>query len=88
MANPHDNPTDLQDSIYREKVLRARSMTPEQRLAECFELTNSRFEKMLAEAMARPGITNETQGWNEVTRELDRLRLVEEDGIYVGEKPG
>lgn len=33
MANPHEHPTalqDLQDSIYREKVLRARAMTPEE----------------------------------------------------------
>lgn len=91
MANPHDHPTalkDLQDSIYREKVLRARAMTPEQRLTECFELTNRKFEMMLAEAMARPGITDETQGWNEVSRELDRLRFIEDEGLYVSEKLG
>ena len=34
MSNPHDHPTalkGLQDSIYREKVLRARAITPAER---------------------------------------------------------
>lgn len=51
MAHPDNHPTalkDLQDSIYWEKVLRARAMTPDQRLVECFELTNRKFEMMLA----------------------------------------
>lgn len=30
----------LQDAIYMEKVLRTRAMTPEQRLAEAFELSD------------------------------------------------
>ena len=54
MPNPHDNPAALkalQDAIYRDKVLRARSMTPDQRLAEVFELTNSVFERMHGGAM-------------------------------------
>ena len=43
MANIHDDPAALkalQDDIYREKVLRARAMTPLQRLGEAIELTN------------------------------------------------
>ncbi len=30
----------MQDDIYREKILRARKLTPEQRLADAFELSN------------------------------------------------
>ena len=36
----------LQDAIYRDKVLRAREMTVEERLAEVFELTNSAFGRI------------------------------------------
>jgi|GEM_PF-2390905 len=35
MPNPHEHPTaleDLQNSIYREKILRARAMTREERI--------------------------------------------------------
>ena len=37
----------LQDAIYREKILRARILTPEQRLADAFELTNGVFARRL-----------------------------------------
>lgn len=36
----------IQDDIYREKILRARKLTPEQRLADVFELMNSVFARM------------------------------------------
>lgn len=48
VANPHDHPTalkDLQDSIYREKVLRARAMTPEERFNSGFEIPAKRFKE-------------------------------------------
>lgn len=43
MNDPADAATALmgmQDDIYREKTLRARKLTPEQRLADVFELSN------------------------------------------------
>jgi hypothetical protein len=63
----------LQDDLYREKVLRARKMTVEERLAEVFEISNEQFGMMLAGAMHRLGTRNETEGWAEVKRWMDRL---------------
>ena len=54
MANPHDHLTalkELQDSIYREKVLRARAMTPEERFDAGFEITKEAFRRMLEGTM-------------------------------------
>jgi len=69
LANPHVHPTalkDLQDSIYREKVLRARSMTPEERLGTVFELSEFQFGLMHAGAMHKLGTDDEARGWDEV----------------------
>jgi len=90
MPNLHDHPTaltDLQDSIYREKVLRARAMTPEERLSSVFEISNCQFGMMLAGAMARIGTDDETLGWQEVRNGLDRLDRVREHGLYSKTKP-
>ncbi len=90
MPNPHDNPAALkalQDAIYRDKVLRARSMTMEERLDEVFELSNRQLGMMLAGAMHRLGTTDENEGWEEVGRWLERLDRVRDHGLYVREKP-
>ncbi|MEP2775536.1 MAG: hypothetical protein ABJQ29_03805 [Luteolibacter sp.] len=90
MPNPHDHPTalaDLQDSISREKVLRARAMTPEERLSSVFELSKCQFGMMLAGAMARLGSDDENLGWQEVRRGLDRLDRVREHGRFSKTKP-
>ena len=90
MPNPHDHPTalkDLQDSIYREKVLRARAMTPEERFIAGIELTNSVALLNLAGAMARIGTTDEQQGWAEAKRLRARLNRTHDYGLYVTEKP-
>ncbi len=90
MSNPHDHPTalkDLQDSIYREKVLRARAMTREERLSSVFELSNCQFGMMLAGAMARIGTTDDELGWQEVRNGLRRLDRVREHGLYSISKP-
>ena len=90
MANPHDHPTalkELQDSIYREKVLRARAMTPEQRLSVAFELTNKVSERMLAGAMWRLGTQDRQAAWVEVPRQMARLFKAHEHGQYVTQKP-
>ena len=90
MSNPHDHPTalaDLQDSIYREKVLRARRMTPEERISSVLEQSNFQFGMMLAGAMARIGTENENVGWQEVRSGLDRMDRVREHGFYSKTKP-
>lgn len=90
MPNPHDHPTalkDLQDSIYRDKVLRARAMTTEERISAVIEQSELQFGMMLAGAMARLGTDDEHLGWQEVRRGLDRLDRVQEHGFYSKTKP-
>ena len=90
MSNRHEDPAvlkALQDELYRAKVLRARAMTPEQRLAEVFELSNHQFGMMLAGAMHRLGTRDEAAGWAEVRRWMQRLDRVRDHGLYVTEKP-
>lgn len=89
MVNPHDNPAalkELQDAIYRDKVLRAREMTIEERLDEVFELSNRQMGMMLAGAMHRLGTADETAGWEEVSRWLARLDRARDHGLYVTER--
>lgn len=90
MSKIQDDPAPLkalQDDLYREKVLRARKMTVEQRLAEAFELSNHQFGMMLAGAMHRLGTRDEAAGWEEVRRWMKRLDRVRDHGLYVPEKP-
>jgi hypothetical protein len=90
MANPHDHPTalkDLQDSIYREKVLRARAMTHEQRLESIFELSDFQLGMMHAGALHRLGTKDPDEGWEEVRRGLDRLAHARDHRFYTTEHP-
>jgi hypothetical protein len=90
MTANHDNAgalKALQDRNYREQVLRARAMTVPERLAEVFELSNRQFGMMLAGAMHRLGTRDEAGGWQEVTRWMERLDRVRDQGLYVTEKP-
>ena len=77
----------MQDDIYRERILRARSMTVEQRLAEVFEQSNLQFGMMLGGAMHRLGTTNEAEGWQEVRRWMQRLGRVHDHGLHATAKP-
>lgn len=89
MVNRHDHPTaleDVQDSIYREKILRARSMSPDERWSAGFELTNEVFERMLEGAMWKLGTKDVSEGWQEVRNQLDRLRKVRDHGLYVTDR--
>lgn len=90
MANIHDNPAALkalQDDIYRERILRARRMTVEQRLAEVFELSNSVMARMHEGAMWQLGTSDAEVGWQEVRRRLDRLDRIHDEGRFVNTKP-
>ena len=73
----------MQDDIYREKILRARRQTPEERLADVFALSNSVFARMHEGAMWQAGITDEKEGWAIVRKRLARLRTMHEAGRYV-----
>ncbi len=90
MASIHDDPAALkalQDDIYREKILRARTMSVSERLADVFELSDHQFGMMLAGAMHRLGTRDEEAGWQEVARWMQRLDRVREHGLYATEKP-
>jgi hypothetical protein len=85
LNNPHDHPTalkDLQDSIYREKVLRARAMTPEERMASVFEMSDFQMGMMHAGAMHKIGTSDPELGWQEVRRWLDRLDRAHDFKLY------
>jgi hypothetical protein len=76
----------MQDDIYREKILRARKQTPEQRLADVFELSNHQFGMMLGGAMHQIGTRDESAGWEEVRRWMGRLDRAREHKFYTKER--
>lgn len=87
MENPnlHNTPgalEALQADIYREKILRARKLTVEQRLADVFELSNHQFGMMLSGAMHKIGTRDVEAGWSEVARWMERLDRVREHKLY------
>ena len=63
----------MQDAIYREKVLRARAMTPSEKIMEVFEQSELQMQMMLAGALRKLGTTDEDKGWEEVDRWMERL---------------
>ncbi len=90
MSNPHDHPTalsDLQDSIYREKILRARAMTREERFLTGCQLTNEVTERIFQGAMARLGTSDPKSAWLDAKKRAARLRLANDHGLYISEKP-
>ena len=76
----------MQQAIYREKVSRARQMTPEERLADVFELSNAAMARMHEGAMWQHGLTDEDEGWALVSQRLERLRQLHEKGLFVNER--
>jgi len=90
MQNIHDEPAALQalqNAIYREKILRSRGMTPEQRLADALELTNGVFARMHEGVMWQTGTTSAEEGWQEVRRRVSRLCQVHDEGRFVNRRP-
>ena len=90
MPNIHDDLAALkalQDAIYREKILRARKQTVEERLADGIELTNSAFARMLEGAMWQLGTTDEAVGEQEVRRRMERLSRVSDEGRFANHRP-
>jgi len=85
MMNPEDSPAALQalqDAIYRERILRARSMTPGERLHDVFELSNYSFSLMLDGAMRRTQSRDPETAWAMVENQLSRLGTVHDQGFY------
>lgn len=72
----------LQDEIYRDKVLRARAMSPSERLDEALELSNDIYTWMLDGAKSQCGLSSDEEGWAEVQRRLQTLRRLHERTLY------
>ena len=72
----------LQLTIARDQLKRARAMTGQQRLAEAFDLTNEVFARMHAGAMAQLGINDPAAAWQEVRRRLGRLQRLRDAGRF------
>ena len=90
MGNPCGHPTalkDLQDLIYREKVLGARAMTPEERFESVFELSDFQIGMMHANAMDRHGGGDVFEGWREVRRWRDRLERPRDSRFHTTNPP-
>lgn len=89
MFNPHQKPAGfkvLQDDIYRERVLRARQQTPEERLADVFELSNAVFIRMHDGAMGQFGLSDPGEGWRHVEERLSRLQKLHDQGRFATER--
>lgn len=72
----------LMDDIFREKVLRARRMTPEERIRTMFELYEHGVRAMRGGVRAQHPEWDEAQITAEVSRRFARVRQVAEWGIY------
>lgn len=90
MPNPHDHPTalkDLQDAIYRDRVLWSRSLTPGERIADVFEMADVSIHMAHAGAMSQLGTSDPDEAWQLVKKWNERLRLAHEYRFYVPERP-
>lgn len=70
-------------AIYRDKVLRARAMTPEERLMESFRLFDEALVFTKAGVANELGTTDEAAIMKEVQRRFDVIRSIEERGHYL-----
>lgn len=85
MANPHHIPgalEELQDSIYRERVLRAREMSPGERADAVFNLSELQLNMLLAGEMNRHQLSDEAAGWQKVSEALARRDAASEKSFY------
>mgnify|MGYP007061995572 CR=1 FL=1 len=73
--------------IIREQVRRARAMTPSQRLAEAFSLTDAVFGRMHDGALQRLATADRQAAWTEVRRQLERLRRLHDAGRFSSARP-
>ncbi len=78
---------DLQRAIRREKVMRARSMSEEERLVATLDQIDLAFEWMLEGIRQEsPGVTEE-QAQQILAERLDRQRRREDRGLFVPATP-
>ena len=76
----------MQDAIYRDKVLHARAMTKEERIEEVFAQSRLQMQMMLAGAMKKIGTSNESAGWREVGKWMEKLDRARDAQFYSSER--
>jgi len=73
---------ELADAIYRDKVLRARTRTMDERMLdgmECFDFSC----RIMADGVRHQlGLTDDKEVWDKVRERLDIVRRLNERGIY------
>ena len=77
----------LQEDIYAEKIKRARAMTADQRFNEGLMLSNQVFDRMLEGAMWQLETNEESDGWAEVRKRLERLNRAQDHRFFAYERP-
>lgn len=77
----------MQDAIYREKLLRARAMTEEERFTAGLELTDEAFQRMLSGALVRLQTADKKEAWKEVRKGLKRLQTAHDHKLYTIKPP-
>jgi hypothetical protein len=74
---------ELQDSIYREKVLRARKMTESERLAAGLELIDFAYETMLGGIHMQFPDVSHTDALKILGERLARLRKLDDHNLFI-----
>lgn len=82
-----DQLKELQDAIYREKIMRARAMTESERFVATLELIDTSFEWMLAGVKMQFPEASEEDAQRILGERLDRMRQREDAGLYVPAPP-
>jgi hypothetical protein len=74
---------ELQDSIWKEKVLRARKMTEAERFNATLEQIDLAFQWMLAGVRMQFPEANEADARRILAERLDRLRSIQDRGLFI-----
>lgn len=78
---------ELQDSIYREKVLRARKMTESERLTATLEQIDFSYDMMLGGVHMQFPDASPEEALKILKQRLDLLRRMDDRGLFVPAPP-
>jgi hypothetical protein len=74
---------ELQDSIWKEKVLRARKMTESERFTATLEQIDVAFQVMLSGVKHQFPEATEPEARQILAERLDRLRSLDDRGLFI-----
>jgi len=83
--NEDTNPAalrELQEDIYRRKVLRARELTVAQRLADVMECSDAGLRLMFSGVRMQQPDLSDQDTWSEVGARIQRVRRLRDYGYY------